>query len=150
MSSLSEILNLFVKLVIDGNDFTEAGINKAFEKFDNSLKIHEHKPKINTQFNGDYVKTTLKQTAEAAKQPVFITADKNKYGNIESTIYPGLIFIEESPSKWIAHGLQDGANIAPLTMNVALVCQANGWRYDGNNLTGSAKATTSPLRVDKK
>ncbi len=150
MSSFSEILNLFVKLITDGNDFTEVGVEKAFKKFVDSLKVHEHKPRINTQYTGDYVKTTLKQTAEAAKQPVYITAEKNKYGNMESTIYPGLIFIEESPNRWIAHGLQDSANIAPLTMNVALVCQANGWRYDGNNLSGSAKATTSPLRVDPK
>ena len=148
MSNFEEILDLFVSLVIQGKDFTAQGIEVAFTTFCASLKVHEHKPKVNSSaLPGEFVKTTLKEAAEKCRVPVYIIADINKYGNMESVDYPGLIFKKDDQNRWVAIGLQDGPNIAPLTMNALLCAMGNGWRYDKNNVSGSAKAASSDLGV---
>ena len=78
----------------------------------------------------------------------------NDYGNLESTIYPGLVFkkfTEDTPNGpeeyHVCIGFQDAANIAPLSINQLRVCQANGWRFDVNNTVGCAKTVTSEYAV---
>jgi len=144
MSSYEAILNLFVDLVIKSNDFTVDGIEKAFQKFKESLTVHEHKPK-NSSAPSDFVKTTLREAVERAKQPVYIIADYNRFGNLESKDYPGLIFIKNGENQLIAHGIQDGSKIQPLTMNAILCCMANGWLYDRKNTAGSANVCENPM-----
>ena len=149
MASYAEILDGFVNLIVKGNDFSAGGVEIAFAEFCKSLKEIEHKPIPAVNDRSGYVKTTLKEAVEAAKLPVYIVASKNSQGNMEWELYPGLVIKPDpdKPDSWIAHGLQDGPSIAPLTMNAVLVCQANGVKYDGKNLSGSAKMTSTPLRV---
>ena len=149
MSSFAEILDLFVSLVAKANDYTPAGIEKAFEAFRNSLRVHEHKPKAHASAApNEFVKTTLKEAALAARTPVYIIAKPNKYGNMESTDYPGLVFKKDDKDRWVAFGLQgDGPNVEPLTLNALLVCSSAGWLYDKTNLAGSAKLANSELGV---
>lgn len=147
MSTFAEILDLFVSVVSKGNDFTPEGVEKAFETFKGSLRVHEHKPKAYASAAPtEFVKTTLKEAAQAARAPVYIIAKINKYGNMESSDYPGLIFKKDAKDRWVAIGLQgDGPNIEPLTMNSLLVCVSCGWLYDKTNISGSAKLANHEL-----
>ena len=149
MSNYEEILDLFVSLVVASNDYTPQSVEKSFVAFCASLRVHEHKPKGNSNAPSDsFVRSSLKEAAQKAKLPVYIIADINKYGNMESADYPGLIFEKDANGQWVAVGLQDGPKLAPLTMNALLVCSSNGFRYDRNRVTGSAKLATSELGVD--
>ena len=87
---------------------------------------------------------TLLFACQARKVCIFNPLDLNK----ECTIIPGLLVKELGPNDSIAYGVQDGPNIAPLSINQLLACQANGFKYDKNNTVGSAKFTTSPLGVN--
>tara|TARA_R110001599_G_scaffold129873_1_gene304558 strand:+ start:14589 stop:15128 length:540 start_codon:yes stop_codon:yes gene_type:complete len=173
MSDYKTILGLFVSKI---KTYNTEGVELAFIEFEKSLTEKVHAPKNNHLKGGEYIKTSLAEAAEAAKLPVYITVKKNGYGNMESTVYPGLIFIEQSASgdkientnsistnnnnnapsgdigknngrNWVAHAVQDGKDLRPLDMNVTLVCQANGWRFDKNNLIGSAEKISSDLKV---
>lgn len=144
MSDYKSILELFVKKI---TDFTVEGVEDAFIVFERSLTEKVHAPRHDRLKTTEYIKTSLAEAAEAAKLPVFITTKKNAYGNEESTVYPGLIFVQKGDS-WIAHAIQDGKELRPLDMNVALVCQSNGWQFDKNNLIGSATKISSDLKVD--
>ena len=149
MSNYEEILDLFVSLVVASNDYTPQGVEKSFVAFCASLRVHDHKPKGNSNAPSDsFVRTTLKDAAQKCKTPIYIIADINKYGNMESADYPGLIFEKDAEGQWVAVGLQDGPKLAPLTTNSLLVAMSNGWRFDKNRVTGSAKLATCDLGVE--
>jgi len=142
----SQVLQPFVTRLRKGGDFSAKGVEAAFQAFVDSLEIKVYKPPAVE--SSSYVKTTLQEAVENSKRPVQIAAEINRFGNMESLVYPGLIFKEDPADKqWTAHGLQDDSgNVVPLTMNAVLVCRANGWRFDGKNLAGSAKLVSSELR----
>lgn len=148
MTEYKKILQPFINKIISGGNYTPEGIEAAFSAFEASLQVKTYKPVPSESEKDIFVKTTLQEAVEAAKLPVEIMVEKNEQGNMESLIYPGLLFKKETSGEdlWIAYGLQDGANVAPLTMNAVLVCRANGFLYSGENLAGSAAATTSELR----
>ena len=152
MTTRIEILELFIKQVVQRGDYSPAGVEMAFDIFCKTVSEHQHKPKERApnMKQGDFVKTTLKEAAEAARAPIYIPACLNQYGNMESTVCPGLVFKEDGDGRWYAHGIQDGEKIAPLSMNYVLVCAGNGWRYDETNLSGSAVATSSELKIKPK
>lgn len=145
MSVYLKALKPFVDLLVEKGDFTVAGVEAAFDAFSKSLSVKEYKPIVVTDSSSE--KTTLKEAAEKAKLPIYLTVEKNSEGNFESTVYRGLVFKEAEGGVWVAFGLQDGKNIVPLTMNAVYACRANGWRYNSNNLVGSAAETKSELRV---
>uniref|UniRef100_A0A6C0CFI7 Uncharacterized protein n=1 Tax=viral metagenome TaxID=1070528 RepID=A0A6C0CFI7_9ZZZZ len=141
-----QVLQPFVTRIRKGGIYTVEGVEAAFLAFVDSFEIKVYKPP-ETESSG-YVKTTLQEAVEASKRPVQISVEVNSFGNMESLVYPGLIFKEDLNDKqWTAHGLQDDSgNIVPLTMNAVLVCRANGWRFNGKNLGGSASLVSSELR----
>lgn len=151
MSDIKTILGAYVSKI---KEFSEEGLEEAFVLFQKSLVEKIHESKNHHLGNDDYIKTSLAETAKNAKLPVFITVKENEYGNMESTDYPGLIFVnmkrqteEGEKDRWIAHALQDGSELRPLDMNVAIVCAGNGWEFDRDNLVGSAQKISSDLKV---
>lgn len=150
MAEYKKLLQPFINKIVAGGNYTPAGIEAAFAAFQASLEIKTYKPEPLDVEKGAFVKTTLQEAVAAAKLPVEILVEKNEYGNMESVIYPGLLFEEDPNEKdlWTAYGMQDGPNIAPLTMNAVLVCRANGFLYSGKNLAGSAALTSSELRKE--
>lgn len=150
MAEYKKLLQPFVNKIIAGGNYTPAGIEAAFVAFQASLETKVHKPMPVDAGRDAFVKTTLQEAVEAAKLPVQIMVEENEHGNMESVVYPGLIFEQDTSGKdiWVAVGIQDGPNIAPLTMNAVLVCRANGFLYSGKNLAGSAASTVSELRKE--
>jgi hypothetical protein len=143
-----EILKIYVDIIIKQGDYSVQGIESAFIEFCNSLKKHEIKPRVIAKDADEtnYVKTTLAEAIQRARLPVHITVQRNKHGNLESTVYPGLIFKEVNGAN-ICVGFQDGEKIAPLSMNQVRICQANGYRFDVTNTVGSAKTVDSELAI---
>ena len=146
-----EILRLYTKIVLKNGKFDVDGLQRAFKEFCASLAVQPVKPKpIATTNNSSYVKTTLAEAIQRAKQPVVIPVKTNEHGNLESTIYPGLVFKEVKDGDetyHVCYGFQDGKNIAPLSINQLRVCQANGWRFDVNNTVGCATTVSSDYAV---
>ena len=152
-----EILELYTSVVIKKGDYSQAGLESAFNEFCDTLTIpkYEYKPPKQNIDNNHYVKTTLAEAIQRAKLPVMISVEKNKYGNWESTVYPGLIFKEinvctdpkHPKMQYVCIGFQDGEKIAPLSMNQLRICQANGWMFDTSNTVGCAKTVSSDLAV---
>jgi hypothetical protein len=145
------ILRLFGKLVVEGGDYTPAGVEKAFLTFCSSLEEKEVKKTLIPD-DGNFVKTTLKDAIECAKTPILIKVKKNAYGNLESEDVPGLLFKEDEgesgKERPYAYGIQDGPHVAPLNMNMLLVCYANGFRYDGKCTVESATITSDVNRIN--
>jgi hypothetical protein len=150
MEEYKKLLQPFVNQILSGKNYTPAGIEAAFIAFQALLEIKVFKPAPLNVERENFVKTTLQEAVAAAKLPVEILVEKNSYGNMESLVYPGLLFKEDPKEKdlWIAYAMQDGPKEAPLTMNAVLVCCANGFLYDGKNLAGSAALTSSELRKE--
>lgn len=143
-----KVLDPFVSRLRKAGDYTPAGVEAAFKAFVDSLEVKVYKPPA-VESSG-YVKTTLQEAVEASKRSVQISAEKNRFGNMESTVYPGLIFQQdEQDGQWTAVGLQDdNGSVVHLNMNAVLVCRGNGWRFDGRRLAGSATLVSSELRKE--
>jgi hypothetical protein len=148
--NLKEILKNFINKIQEVGDYTEAGVNNAFEKFKKSLTIHKHVPEPGPKHTAGYINTTIEEAITNAKRPIYIPVKKNEYGNIECAVYPGLLVRDVGENTGVVYGIQDGENIVSLSMNQIRICMANGWRYDGENLVGSAKTTYNELRTDPK
>lgn len=146
MSDRRKILDLFVGKLIAAGNFTVQGVEKAFEAFVNSLEERNVAPPPKTNDGGEYIKTSLKAAADAAKRPIFILYFNNDYGNKESQHIKGLLIDEDEIGAY-AYGVQDGPNVLPLTMREVTACMANGFRYKGANTSGSAQHATDSNRI---
>jgi hypothetical protein len=146
MSDKKHILTLFVNMVKAGKDFTISGIEKAFQAFCLSLEEKNIKPPPRAVNPDTYVATAFEDAVAAAAKPVKIPYFVNAYGNKESTIIAGMILAEDEIGVYAA-GVQDGANIVPLTMREVTACKGNGFRYKGSNTSGSAQFTTDSNRI---
>lgn len=140
-------IGIFVKILVESDNFTPSGVEVAFEKFTQSLQVHEHKPRRGATNESRYIKTTLRDAVEKARLPVYIPVMRNDHGNLESTVYRGLVF-KTIEGKNVAIGIQDGEKIAPLSINQLRVCEANGWQYDASNVVGSAATMGGDLAVN--
>ena len=146
MSEKRTILGLFATKIKAGGDYTVQGVEKAFEVFCLSLEEKTTKPPPRATNNETYVATAFEDAVAAASKPVKIPYFVNSYGNKESTIIAGMVLDEDEMGVY-AKGVQDGANIVPLTMREVTACKGNGFRYKGSNTTGSAQFTNDNNRI---
>lgn len=142
---VGKIILKFTDFVVNGNDFTVVGIETAFVKFCESIKVQEVKRV--SRYNPGFVKSSIEAAIDAAKHPVVIPYKVNDFGNKECTIIPGLIVKELGPGDAMAIGVQDGPRIAPLSITQLLACRANGFKFDADNTVGSAKFASSELGI---
>lgn len=138
-----KILSTFADIIIRNGDYTPKGIEQAFSQFCDTVKVKQYAPV--QKMTGGFVRTTINEAIEAAKQPVYIPCRLNQYGNLESENFPGMLVKQIGEHDCIVYGIQDGPRIAPLSLNWLLVCQANGLKYDKSNTVGCAETATSIL-----
>jgi hypothetical protein len=146
MDDRKAILLLFTNKILSLGDFTPAGVEKAFASFISLLEEKSIRPPPKTVDSKEYVSTTLQDAIALAKKPIEIPFFINQYGNKECTVISGLILRDDANGVY-AEGLQDGANIVPLTMREVTACKGNGFRYNGSNTTGSAQFTSDSNRI---
>jgi hypothetical protein len=138
-----KILTTFADIIIRGGDYTSNGIELAFTQFCDTVKVKQYA--ATPKMSGGFVRTTINEAIEAARQPVYIPCKINQHGNLESENFPGMLVKQIGEHDCIVYGIQDGPRVAPLSLNWLLVCQANGLKYDKSNTVGCAETTTSIL-----